>query len=283
MRVCRSSAEDEELAAACHAWSLAPTAASAKESAATRHARHKGDKLRIRVAKSAHLTALLERGSARIAATSPLTSIAGRVVKVLDRYKVGAAVEGLLVDVDGCTFNVPALELKHAGAPDLNAPGLEMSAPDAEADADAEADSAPMDVEEETRRTPLRKRPEHIIKRVDFPTDEGAYPVDSSVERDIDKQLTPPSLRRAWARVAPDEASADAFFDERFDYWIDHIRTGDGPFANPPVGSGWLGFMRREENFPRGLRRFASPSGSRFWHPPECQCGRASCPVPLGW
>ena len=64
---------------------------------------------------------------------------------------------------------------------------------------------------------------------------------------------------------------------------ISELLHGDGPFANPPVGSGWLGFMRREENFPRGLRRFASPSGSRFWHPPECQCGRASCPVPLGW
>ena len=45
-------------------------------------------------------------------------------------------------------------------------------------------------------------------------------------------------------------------------------------------GDAYMHYEEGEESYPPHLRRYASPSGSGYWHPPLCCCGRPTCPAP---
>ena len=75
-----------------------------------------------------------------------------------------------------------------------------------------------------------------------------------------------PRLARAWEAFCPTDWSLLCFRLARSDYArtvVDHPRV-----------------MLPEAEYPDDLRIWESPSGSGFFHPPTCVCGRPTCPVP---
>ena len=93
------------------------------------------------------------------------------------------------------------------------------------------------------------------------PSSEPAY------ARGSDGPPTPPDLRHAWNEFNPDSWSMLCFALARSTYArtvVDHPRV-----------------MLPEAEYPNHLRVWESPSGSGWYHPPMCVCGRPTCPSPF--
>ena len=76
----------------------------------------------------------------------------------------------------------------------------------------------------------------------------------------------PASLERAWDACLFAAASGVHYLRDR-----DAFARARG-FAHPCDVD--------EADFPLHLRKWASPSGSGWFHPPACVCGRPTCPAP---
>jgi hypothetical protein len=232
----RRGAEDDALAAKCHTWGVEPSAVRATENSNERAKRHKTDSKVVSMAKASHLDLLLAAGHARVAVTHSDPALAGKLVETLATYKVGVAVEGLVVRCGAATAHVDALSLAAALAPphdDGEAPSTPVGGGGASAAGDA-------DMEDAESPPPPSRAP--------------ASPP------------TPPSLARSWKAFCPTDWSLLCFRLARSDYArtvVDHPRV-----------------MLPEAEYPDDLRIWESPSGSGFFHPPTCVCGRPTCPVP---
>ena len=92
----------------------------------------------------------------------------------------------------------------------------------------------------------------------------GGRGTEDAVMGDAD---TPEWVDRAWDAFLPDTDRLLRFGDARHQYQL--ARGVNAPWESLP-----------EAEFPLHLRKWASPSGSGWPHPPVCVCGRSTCPVP---
>lgn len=198
------SAVEAELEIVCQRWGVDYRRGSAAETTGVRATRHKLLKNLCTKAKQAHLSQLQAAGRARVDVAHYHSSLAGKIVSVLQEHKQGGAIRGLVVRAGEVAEPVEAHLLLSVSPEETDAP-----MPDAPEPAPP---SSP------------------IVGAIPRRTESGGYTHLPGFGRG--GSLAPPWLRAAWRARFPTRADLDS--------WKDALVARDPAaphFARTPLGT----------------------------------------------